>query len=176
MRWQSANFRLECGLEPNARRLLPCANTTMGGLHQMAIGVCTKKPFARAGNLQMVVTSLVMAIAYWSGANPVLEQPTSSVMPKREPLCSVLASMKAKKHTVWHGAFNGESPKPLQLWSAQNLTTLQRGRPKMSLTKLCVTKGNRYSGKKDALRASQTYSHEFGRAVAKVFKTWLKNK
>ena len=134
-----------------------------------------KKPFVRAGNLQMVVTSLMMAIGHWSGAHPVLEQPISSVMPKCEPLCSVLKMMNAKKHIVWHGAFNGESPKPLQLWSPQDLSALQLGRPKVRLSKLCTTKGRRYSGKKRALQRSQAYSHDFGKAVAEVFKTWLKN-
>lgn len=134
-----------------------------------------KKPFVRAGNLQMVVTSLLMAVVFWSGANPVLEQPMSSVMPKCEPLCSVLASISANKHTVWHGAYGGESPKPLQLWSPKDLSALQRGRPMDRLLTLCVSRGKRYSGKKKALQRSQAYSHEFGRAVAAVFKSWLKN-
>lgn len=123
----------------------------------------------------MVVTSLMMAVAYWSGAHPVLEQPITSVMPKCEPLCSVLASMNAKKYVVWHGAFGGESPKPLQLWSSQSLSVLQRGRPKAQLAKLCIAKGRRYTGQKKALQRSQAYSNEFGRAVAGIIKSWLKN-
>ena len=132
------------------------------------------KPFVRTGNLQMVVTSLLMAVVFWSGANPVLEQPISSVMPKCEPLASVLASISAKKHTVWHGAYGGESPKPLQLWSPKDLSMLQRGRPKIRLSTLCSHRGKRYSGRKKALQKSQAYSLEFGQAVAGVFKTWLK--
>lgn len=131
-----------------------------------------KKPFVRAGNLQMVVTSLMFAVGHWSGVHPVLEQPVSSVMPKCEPLCSVLAMMNARKHIVWHGAFNGESPKPLQLWSSQDLSALQRGRPKVRLAQLCVVKGKRYSGNSKALRRSQAYSREFGKAVAEIFKSW----
>lgn len=133
-----------------------------------------QKPFVRAGNLQMVVTSLMMAVAFWSGANPVLEQPMSSVMPKCEPLASVLASINANKHTVWHGAYGGESPKPLQLWSPKDLSVLQRGRPGDRLLTLCVHRGKRYSGNKEALQRSQAYSHEFGKAVSAVFKSWLK--
>lgn len=99
------------------------------------------KSFVRVGNLQMVVTSLVMAFGHWSGVNPVLEQPISSAMPRAEPLSSVLRSINASKHVVWHGAFSGESPKPLQLWSCQDLSALRLlveskswFRPKANLT------------------------------------------
>jgi len=108
----------------------------------------------------MVVTSLVMAVGYWSGCNPVLEQPAGSDMPKCEPLRSVLTFVHASKHVCWHGAFGGETPKPLQLWSPRDLSQLQRSRPPLGLgQKLCTAKGPSYSGKKSALKKSQSYSN-----------------
>ena len=134
-----------------------------------------EKSFVRTGNLQMVVTSLVMAIGHWSGVNPVLEAPTTSAMPRAEPLCSVLQFINASKHVVWLGAFSGESPKPLQIWSRQDLSALQHGRPSSHrFSKLCNTKGKSYSGNRKALHRSQAYTREFGKAVAGVVKHWLK--
>ena len=133
------------------------------------------RSFVRVGNLQMVVTSLAMAIGHWRGANPVLEQPITYVMPRAEPLRSVLRSINASKHVVWHGAFSGESPKPLQIWSSKDLSALQRGRPLFRRFKqLCQSNGKSYSGHRKAFKRSQTYTHEFGRAVVGVVKPWVK--
>ena len=133
------------------------------------------RSFVRVGNVQMVATSLVMAIGHWSGVNPVLEQPITSAMPRAEPLCSVLKFMQASKHVVWHGAFLGESLKPLQIWSRQDLSALQRGRPSSHrFKKLCKQKGKSYSGNRSALIRSQSYTREFGKAVAGVVKHWVK--
>ena len=107
----------------------------------------------------MVVTSLVMAIGFWSGCNPALEQPTTSDMPKCEPLKSVLAHTGASKHVCWHGSFGGESPKPLQLWSHRDLSQLVRGRPPAGASRLCTVQGTSYSGDHAALKTSQTYSY-----------------
>ena len=118
-----------------------------------------KKSFVGLGNLMMVVTSLVMAVGYWSGCNPVLEQPSGSVMPRCEPLHSVLTFIGASKHTCWLGAFGGESPKPLQLLSPRDLSQLERGRPPAAAwTKLCTVKGTVYRGSY-ALKSSQTYPY-----------------
>ena len=53
----------------------------------------------------MVVTSLLMILAHFVGANPVLEQPVSSCMPKLEPLQSTLRGIGAvaNSHNVFEG-------------------------------------------------------------------------
>ena len=109
----------------------------------------------------------------------MLEQPTTSVMPRCEPLRSTLAYIKATKLIVWHGAYDGESPKPLQCWSAKDLDCLWRPRPKMSrklqLVRQTGVGDKGYTGCHKALRKSQTYSPAFGKAVASVVKGWLKD-
>ena len=111
--------------------------------------------------LPLVVTSLVMVVGHWTHCFPVLEQPTGSDMPKCEPLCSVLQHIGAGRIVTWHGAFDGESPKPLQLRSPQDLSPLRRDRPAATetRTRLCTVEGSSYSGKADCLRVSQTYSY-----------------
>ena len=105
-----------------------------------------------------------MFVAFFSQLVPVLEQPSGSVMPKAEPLRSVLAYIGARKVTCWHGAFGGESAKPLQLWSPahEDLKVLWRKKPTTGMRTLVSTdksKGvRRYSGVHRMLKGSQAYS------------------
>jgi hypothetical protein len=104
-------------------------------------------------------------------------------MPKVEPLKSVLACVEASKEVIWHGAYSGTTPKPLQLWSPRDLSSLVRPRPR-NLESDLVKKGtkrtadgelkNTYSGTKDKLRASQTYCQQFGRAMGRLAHTWVR--
>ena len=73
---------------------------------------------------------MAMLFAHLCGCSPVLEQPTSSVLPKLEPLKNVLEFIGSKKVVVWHGAYGGESHKPLQLWSPRDLSSLVKPKPK----------------------------------------------
>ena len=139
----------------------------------------------------MVVTALTMLISYLCGCNPVLEQPMGSVMPLEEPLKSVLACIGASKFSVYHGAYSGESWKPLQLWSTADLQPLWRPRPPPRSSDLVTTapKLNKdgsvqlddrgrpimsWTGNKPKMQASQTYCRAFGSAVAKLLQSWLK--
>ena len=105
-----------------------------------------------------------MFVAFLSLLKPVLEQPSGSVMPKAEPLRSVLAFIGADKVTCWHGAFGGESAKPLQLWSPahEDLKVLRRKKPSTGLKMLVAedkSQGVRkYSGVRKMLKDSQAYS------------------
>jgi hypothetical protein len=110
----------------------------------------------------MVVTSLMIAVGYWSDCTPVLEQPSGSAMPKCEPLCSVLRCIGSRKYNSWLGTFGGASPKPLQLWCHRDLSALQRGRPlagslNQLVSEVTTRKGRTYNGKKKALKSSQAY-------------------
>jgi len=122
-----------------------------------------------------------MTFSFFCGNSPVLEQPTTSCMPKAEPMKSVLAGMAASKAVIWHGAYSGTTPKPLQLWSPRDLRPLVRPRPRHLKSDL-VKKGTKrtsdgvvkdtYSGTKD-LKASQTYCQQFGRAIGTLARTWV---
>ena len=129
----------------------------------------------------MVVTALTMTIAHFCGCSPALEQPTGSSMPKAEPLKSVLCGIGAKKTIIWHGAYSGKSPKPLQIWSPRDICVLAKPRPKHLVADLVTTGTKRmsdgselktYTGAKN-LKASQTYCAAFGMAVASLAKTWV---
>ena len=124
-------------------------------------GDCSRK-FVCEGNIMLVVTALAMLFAFLCDSSPALEQPASSVMPKMEPMKSVLTSIGAKKAIVWHGAYSGTSPKPLQLWSHQDLRDVARKKPRGIRDTLvsCEVKHSgkiAYSGRKKELKASQTY-------------------
>lgn len=103
-------------------------------------------------------------------------------MPKADPTKSVLAGMGASKHIIWHGAYGGTTPKPLQVWSPQDLRPLVRRRP-LNLASDLVLKGTKrtsdgvekhtYTGTKGKLKASQTYCNQFGRAVGTLARTWV---
>ena len=140
------------------------------------------KTFGVAWMNPQVVTGLTMTFAFFCGCSPVLEQPTSSSMPKAEPTKSVLAGMGASKHIIWHGAYSGTTPKPLQVWSPRDMSSLVRPRPRLLKSDL-VNKGTKrtadgvlkttYSGTKDKLKASQTYCKQFGRAMGTLAQTWV---
>ena len=129
-----------------------------------------------------VVSGLTMTFSFFCGNSPVLEQPTTSCLPKAQPMKSVLAGMAASKHVVWHGAYSDTTPKPLQLWSPRDLGPLVRPRPRHLKSDL-VKKGTKrtsdgvvkdtYSGTKDKLKDSQTYCRPFGRAIGILAQTWV---
>ena len=135
-------------------------------------------PFVKEGNIMIVVTALAMLFAFFCDSSPVLEQPTTSVMPKLDVMHCVLTTIGSRKTLVWHGAYSGTSPKPLQLWSHHDLSMVARNKPR-GLTGTLHTSVIKpsgkvvYSGNKKALKASQAYCLAFGKAVASVAKTWV---
>ena len=136
-----------------------------------------KHRFVREGNMMQLSTALTMMLAHFCGCTPVLEQPTSSVLPRLEPLNAVLNCIGAKKTIVWHGAYTGgTSPKPLQLWGPTGLSALTRRRPKhlhSDLVRYGQTRTKKtYTGTK-ALKGSQTYCMAFAKAVASLATMWV---
>lgn len=106
-----------------------------------------------------------MAFAYLCGCSPCLEQPTTSSLPKLQPLRGVLESTASKKAVIWHGAYSGKAPKPLQVWSPRDLRVPVKPKPIGLVSDLWEPGTKRtstgeikqtYSGTK-ALKASQTY-------------------
>ena len=124
------------------------------------------------GNYMMVTTALMMALCYWQGNDPILEQPGGSTMPKCPPMRNVLAHTQATKLVTWHGAFGGSSPKPLQLWSPdRRIAYLRRSRCDVTaeerLAETHGEHGEKFTGS-GIMRESQTYSREFGHAIANM--------
>lgn len=71
--------------------------------------------FVSEGNEQAEVTAFGMFMSMICGCYPVLEQPLTSVMVLLPSLKSVLSHFNFQKKVVWMGAFQGPSPKPLQI-------------------------------------------------------------
>ncbi len=130
----------------------------------------TSRHFVQVGNQHMVLTSMLYFVSHVLGNEPVLEQPLNSCMPRARPLETVLKFCGASRCNTWLGAYGGETAKPLQLWHcAKEFASLKRKldcrfKPRFSLVS---RKGRRFSGKKGVMKASQTYTTEFGAAVAR---------
>jgi hypothetical protein len=134
------------------------------------------RPFVEKGNRLLGITSLIWFLSWLQDSHPALEQPANSVLPKAEPLASVLSFTCANKTMTWLGAFSGSSPKPLQIWHiAEEYSELRRPRPDSNETpdrlySVAVGPGGqkRFSGKKGLMKESQAYTCNFARAVAAV--------
>ena len=132
--------------------------------------------FVKDGNKLMHITAMLYLVAHMNGCNCVLEQPGSSVLPRLQPLSTVLTWTQAAKTSTWHGSFGGDSPKPLQLWHTHpEYRLLSRKRP-LGMQGLTTRKPKEdgsiaYTGKLKALKASQCYGVEFSRAVAGITQT-----
>lgn len=128
------------------------------------------RAFVRRGNKLMCITSFLFLVSHLIEAVPVLEQPVESVLPKLEPLQTVLRYTSCMRTVTWLGAFGGDTPKPLQLMHTHShYRWLRTGRPEMQGRRLATRlPGNRYRGNVDALRASSGYPLRFGQAVASL--------
>jgi hypothetical protein len=134
------------------------------------------RSFVEKGNRLLGITSLIWFLSWLQDGHPALEQPANSVLPKAEPLASVLSFTCANKTMTWLGAFNGSSPKPLQIWHiAEEYGELRRPRPDSNgtpdrLYSVDVGPGGqkRFSGRKDLMKESQAYTCSFARSVAAV--------
>ena len=131
--------------------------------------------FVKRGNQLLAITSLIWFLAWLQDGQPALEQPGNSVLPKAEPLASVLSFTGSTQTKTWLGAFNAPSLKPLQIWHiAEEYRELRRPRPdNASKERLySVNAGpdgrKRFSGKKGHMKASQAYTRTFARSVASI--------
>ena len=141
----------------------------------------TTQAFVRLGNGLMAVSSLLVFLGGLLNLVPVIEQPTSSCLPKIAPMRTVLTFRNACSTTVWLGAFGAPSPKPVKLWaSSPQFQALKRPKPKKensepcnnsaALTQKGISKKTgkaTFSGKRN-LTASEEYPFAFGLAVADV--------
>ena len=130
----------------------------------------TGRAFVSEGNNLMEITAMLYLIAFLCGLMPVLEQPSSSVLPGCLSMKLVLIFTKALKCTTYLGCFGGPSQKPLQLWSPRPcIYMLQRARPVDMFSEPLVRRhgddDHQFTGHKDLLVQSQQYTEEFGKAI-----------
>lgn len=130
--------------------------------------------FVQVGNVQMVITALLVMLSFWCDNVPVLEQPLYSTMTLCPPLATVFAHVAATRVVTWHKAFGSDSMKPLQILSSSNIIeVLRRPKPREASKSLTRHGAHGYTGIKNRLRLSQAYTPMFGRAVADMIKTHL---
>ena len=133
------------------------------------------RAFVRDGNMQMVITALLMMLSFWCNNVPVLEQPMSSTMPLLPPLSAALNFMKATRVVTWNKAFGSASMKPLQILSSSDIIQcLKRPKPGgRSISLATSDSSGAFTGNKKRLRQSQVYTEMFGRCVADMAKAHL---
>ena len=90
-------------------------------------------------------------------AEPMLEQPVNSVMPKYAPLKTVFQFLEATRTMTWLGAYGSASPKPIQLMHLHPIyADLRRKKPRGRAFQQLVTKKNgKVTGKRKELKNSQ---------------------
>ena len=128
----------------------------------------TGRDFIQEGNHVMDVTAMLFFISFLLLNVPVLEQPWNSVLPKVSSLALVLRLTQAQQVKTYGAAFGTDSLKPWQLWSsAQAVESLARSRPNVASEALVTHdySSGQFTGIKDALKASEWYPANFGKAV-----------
>ena len=122
------------------------------------------KAFVQEGNSLMMITAFLFVFGSALNHHVTLEQPLNPIMK------SVITFFSCKRCVTYLGAFGAPSMKPIQLISTRSLECLERDRPCNSSEPLASRGSNgEYTGKKNALKDSENYPVQFGRAVAKVF-------
>ena len=124
-----------------------------------------------AANKLVSRTVTLCLVAWWRGLRVVVENPTSSIVPRFSPMRELITEVLRERVHVWLGNFGAPSEKPLFLWTNwPALRHLARGKPQMSTASSLVTKeaDGRVTGNAAELHDSQAYPPEFGVAVANL--------
>ncbi len=139
----------------------------------------TTMPFVKDGNSGILHASALCLLCYRRNVRPLVENPSSSILGAVPPF-DLLVNLGILEvlGTTDLGAFQGESKKSLRLWSKEATAfarehlckkTGQSSKKKTNLVHVKKTAtGVKVTGKKDALKQSQAYTPEFGRAISRV--------
>ena len=137
----------------------------------------TARAFVRTGNSHMQVAAIMFLVSCAIGIMVCLEQPDNSCLHKCLTMRSVLSFVKAHCVKTYLGAFAGPTCKPLQIWT-NRACFFQLARdcpPREQLSgEQLVTRsedGKSFTGRKDLLEESGTYTPQFGSSVAHIFAT-----
>jgi hypothetical protein len=131
-------------------------------------------PRVLEGNKMVTNLVAIFGFAFVLGHHLFLEQPPTSLMRQYEPMKSFISGCLKYTIRTWLGAFSASTPKPIDVLSTdKEIETLRRPEPK-DLQLLCKPCKTGLRGKKKAMTESQAYPLEFGRHVAKLYKTVIK--
>ena len=135
----------------------------------------TNRLFVQIGNGLAAVSALLFLVSAIIGNVPALEQPMNSCMPQMTVMNCVLTFYRSYRIVTYHGAFGGETCKPLQILSpSSKIMSLTRSKPYIDNdddNSALVTRDDSgaFTGRKHQLCQSQAYTREFGEAVIKTF-------
>ena len=120
------------------------------------------------GNQDMLRVVPMCVLAVLLKAYFIVEQPLSSIMAQHKLMAELLTHTGATNTTVWMGAWGGETPKPLRLWStAPWISKLCTRKPPPSAIGKLTTRGPDGSVTGGpCLRDSAAYPSAFGKAIA----------
>ena len=122
------------------------------------------------GNQMVVLTSMLLLLAWLRAVHIFFETPLTSVMPFFTPLKELVKSCMQYMQVAHMGAFNGGTEKPLKLYSSsEHIHDMERQKPK-GLKKLMVKRDGKFYGTDlKGIKKSQAYTPQFGAAIARIF-------
>ena len=137
----------------------------------------------REGNRHAARSAAIAAICYSRMVTWILEQPLSSLLPCHPALMhiqrrAVELGKRFLRIDTYQGAFAAETLKPTMLLSSnlciQAMIRPHPGHAVFDTSRTCLkgtsaTGRKTYTGNKDELKATQTYSREFGIAVTEMY-------
>ena len=132
----------------------------------------TNRAFVVTGNLLMTVSSSFFFIGAALQIRVVLEQPQSSCLHHCPLAKAVFEYCGARCYRTYMGCFSGQTMKPLSLFSTwPEVCNLECQRPTWPSDRSLVKRhddSHRFTGKKDELKFSQSYTPQFGRKVVEI--------
>lgn len=135
----------------------------------------TSLQFVNYGNSLAEVSGMTMFLASVFELHEFLEQPESSCLPLTPCVKATLKANGDALTKTYLGQFQGESVKPLQIWSRTSspiAASLRRSKPCLGTQSSLVTRNEEtggFTGIKSELAKSQTYTMSFGKAVIAAF-------
>ncbi|CAJ1355720.1 unnamed protein product [Effrenium voratum] len=140
--------------------------------------------FVDEGNKLSSRVAAMLYLCAWKKLVWLVEQPDGSFLPRMPRWQTIWTNMEAFSGIFYMGAFGGPTPKRHRVWSnSKKLVDALNERAghmsrdeqqKLASSTQLVTKYvdrngvKRFQGKRDALRASQTYTKQFGKFLTRV--------
>ena len=125
-------------------------------------------PRIAEANLQVENFVALATVARLRGVDFVVENPSSSLIFKFEPLAELLSWSGAHMALTYMGCFESCHCKPLHLWSSWSGIAEMRRRKPQALEPLAERVGTSVNGRGKELTESAAYTAAFGMAFAKL--------
>ena len=124
----------------------------------------------RDGNMMVVRLVMIFLVCWARGVHLWLENPMSTIIHEFSPLKELLLCIMPFKVTTEMSAYGTEVSKPLMFWSScKAVMSLYRQPVKVTQTLCTRNQNGGVTGKRAALKLSQAYPPDFGKAVARIF-------